>query len=400
MKILEILGSGQIGLGDGASSSHDVCELSNEFTRFGHQVTVADVMTEKKRTNLDPKVKVVEVDVQSPIYPTQPAITGVPAWIARKLIPAKHYPYLTGLYGHYKFMRAIAAKLSFDDFDIIHVHHGQQAFFLLKRYRKSYIYSNHWCYNEGERGLDARIERMIINGARKAVGLGSYLKSFAPDGDVEVIPNGIELQKWIPLDQMECREALGESKDAFVIVFVGYIGAIKGVHVLVEAIKNLYPDLNRLKAYIIGPTGLKGKKESISSYAQTLMNDAKDLPIQFLGFINNSSLEFRQYLSAADVFVLPSLNEAQPLAVLEALVMGVPVIASNVGGLGDMMSDEVGHVVQPGDVEGLQDKIRRLYDYPEEVERLRGNCRNYIERSYTWSSTAQRYIELFNRCLT
>jgi glycosyltransferase involved in cell wall biosynthesis len=130
------------------------------------------------------------------------------------------------------------------------------------------------------------------------------------------------------------------------------------------------------------------------------MKDAKDLPIQFLGFLNNASLKFRQYLSAADVFVLPSIKEAQPQAVLEALVMGIPVIASDVGGLGDMMTDEVGCVVQPGDVESLKEKICYLYDNPEIVERLRGNCRSYIERNFTWSSIAQRYIELFKRCIT
>jgi glycosyltransferase involved in cell wall biosynthesis len=396
---LEILGSGRIGIDNGASASTVVCELSNQFVRLGHNVTVADVRTEKERTNLDARVKVVEVDIPSPIHPTQPAITGIWAWLARKVIPTKHYPYLSSMFGHYKFVRAVANNLAFDDFDIIHLHHGQQAIFVQKRYRKSYIYTGHWCYSADDRSLDARIEKMIINGARKAVGLGSYLKLFAPDADVQVIPNGIELHKWIPLDQMECREAIGESNDSFVVVFVGYIGAVKGVHILLEAIKNLYPEAKRLKAYIIGPTGQNADKESISHYSQTLMNDAKNLPIEFLGFLNNMSLEFRQYLSAADVFVLPSLNEALGLVVLEALAMGKPVIASDIGGLGEVIREDVGYVVKPGDVDNLTATIRYLYNNPKEVDRLKSNCRRFVEQNYTWSLIARRYIDLFKSCI-
>lgn len=398
LNILEILGSGRIGVDSGASASSVVCELSNQFVRLGHNVTVADVRTEKERTNLDERVKVVEVDIPSPIHPTQPSVTGIWAWLARKIIPAKHYPYLSGMFGHYKFVRAVADELAFDDFDIIHLHHGQQAIFVLKRYRKSYIYTNHWCYSADDRSLDARIEKRIINGARKAVGLGSYLKLFAPDADVEVIPHGIELHKWIPLDQKDCREAIGESNDSFVIVFVGYVGPVKGVHLLVEAIKRLYPDLNRLKAYIIGPTGPNAETESISSYVQTLMNNAINLPVEFLGFLDNTSKQFRQYLSAADVFVLPSLNEAQGLVVLEALAMGKPVIASDVGGLGEMIGKDIGYTVTPGDIDNLAATIRYLCNNPREVDRLKSNCRSFVEHNYTWSSIAKRYIDLFERC--
>ena len=395
MKILEMLGSGLIGVDSTASASTVICELSNQFVRRGHNVSVADVRSDRKRRHLDPRIEVIEIDVPSPIYSSQPVITGIYEWIARKIISRSNYLYLSDLIRHHRYVKAVASKLSFDDFDIVHVHYARQAIFLRKKFCRSYFYTNHWCYQAGDRSLDARIERMVIKRARKTVGLGSYLKRFAPEEDIEIIPHGIELENFIPLDKIKCRETIGESKDTFIIVFVGFVGRIKGVHTLVGAISHLFPELNKLKAYIIGPTGPNAEKTGISNYAQKLMDDSKDLPIRFLGFLNNTSLAFRQYISAADVFVLPSLNEAQGLSALEALAMGKPVIASDVGGLGEMITEEVGYVVKPGDVSDLSMKIRHLYNNPEEVEKLERNCRNYVERNYTWRSSALRYIELF-----
>lgn len=399
MHILELYGSGKVGVDAGASASTVVHELANQFSKMGHQVTVADVKSSEPRTALKADVEVVEVDVTSPIFKKRTS-GGAIEWLSRRILPPEYAHMLSLLLGHHRFMRSVVSKLSFDDFEIIHTHHGLQAIFLKSRYRKSYIYTNHWCYSPRDISLDARIERKVINGAIAAVGPGSYLKSFAPEGNISIIPHGIDIEKWIPLDQATCRRNIGDADDDFIIVFVGLVAAVKGVHYLIDAIRELRGCCGRLKAYVIGSTGSINHDVAITTYARNLMEQSKNLPIRFCGFINNMSERFRQYLSAADVFVLPSENEAQGLVVLEALSMGKPVIVSNVGGLGEMVAKEVGYVFEKGDVQELTTIIRYLYDNSHELDWLKRNCRRYIEKNYTWKVIASRYIDLFEKCVS
>ena len=398
MKILELYGSGKVGVDAGASASTVVHELANQFVRMGHQVTVADVKSKEPRLALDQNIEVIEVDVPSPIF-DRPMPQGIIWWLLKKIVPANYHHYFSSLLGHYKFIKEIIPKLSLENYDVIHMHHGQQAIFVYLIYRKSYIYTNHWCYSPDDNSFYARIEKKIINSAIAAVGPGSYLKQFAPQANITIIPHGININDWIPLDSKKCRKINGDTFDDFIVIFVGMVAQVKGVHHLINAIQELSADLNRLKVYIIGSLGGAVNKTIASKYTQELMDQSKDLPVIFLGFMNNKSNEYRNYISAADIFVLPSENEAQGLVVLEALSMGKPVIVSNVGGLGEMVVKEVGYTFEKGNVSELARIIRHLYHNPKEVEHLSQNCRKYIERNFTWETIATRYLDLFESCI-
>jgi glycosyltransferase involved in cell wall biosynthesis len=124
---------------------------------------------------------------------------------------------------------------------------------------------------------------------------------------------------------------------------------------------------------------------------------AKELPVRFLGFISNRELRFRQYLAAADVFVLPSRSEPQGLVVLEALAMGTPVIGSATGGIPDMVSDEVGYLFPPGIAGALAACIRTAHDDPAGLRVRQAAAREHVLRSYSWDAVADRYLVAFER---
>lgn len=405
MRILELLGSGVVGTEEGVSNSLDVLELCNHFVRLGHEVVMADVRSTKCRTLLAAGVKLVEVD-------TPPAIDtlGKPRHLGKfaqgvwdllsRYRHSRAVAYKTWeMLGHYRYLRAVASRLSLDNFDIIHCHDGKQALLLQKLYRRPYVYSNHWHFMPGDSTINARIERIIVKGAQVAVGLGGYLKQFAPEGNIEVIPNGIDLEKWRPLDQKTAREALGLSETDFILLFIGNVDERKGADILIEAVRLLAPEIRRLKLCVIGPLGQSVDGTSIDDCAKCLMDQARELPVKFLGFLNNTSLEFQRYLSAADVFVLPTRSDAQPRVVLEALAMGKPVIASDVGGVGEMVTEEVGHLFQAGDSPALASKISDLYENPAKLETMRSSCRSYVEREYSWGTAAERHIAAFEGCI-
>ena len=125
------------------------------------------------------------------------------------------------------------------------------------------------------------------------------------------------------------------------------------------------------------------------------MEESKGRPVFFLGFMDNMSPEFRRYLSAADVFVVPSRSDAHPLVVYEALAMGLPVVVSDTGGLPEMVTSDVGYTFRSGDSEELGRILRHLASNPAHLEALRHNCRSYVEKHHSWRSIALRYIDVF-----
>lgn len=138
-----------------------------------------------------------------------------------------------------------------------------------------------------------------------------------PPDKIRVIRNAIETDKFYPRDKRECRNRLGLKENAFYLIFVGRFTPDKGRDVMIETMKLLkdYP----IKLLLIDDRGYKGKLPSNVVYVGKVPND--ELPI---------------WLNASDVFFFPSLYEGDSLACLEAASSGLPLVASNTGGLWEL----------------------------------------------------------------
>jgi len=140
---------------------------------------------------------------------------------------------------------------------------------------------------------------------------------------------------------------------------VGFIGTIfehKGIHLLVEAVKNLLPDLNiELKIY--------GKLEEFPEYVDRLHEIVKDdARIKFCGTFPNQ--EIGKIFAELDVLVVPSIwYENTPLVIYSAQAAGCPVIATNLGGMSEVIHHEVnGLLFEKGNIAELANMIYRLYE--------------------------------------
>ena len=90
--------------------------------------------------------------------------------------------------------------------------------------------------------------------------------------------------------------------------------------------------------------------------------------MSFLGVVD----DIRGHLASLDVLVVPSILDGRPVVVLESLAVGVPVIASRIGGLPALVRDgETGFLVEPGDTDAIARHLRRLAQNPRELEELR-----------------------------
>lgn len=394
LEILEVAGSGAVGSLRMGAVSTDICALANEFVRSQHAVTVADARGSQPRPALEGAVRLVEL----PVAPMERMSGRGGARIGQAL---RRWRW------EWRFLRALRRAVDLGRFDIVHLHDWRLAWLYGYFVRGPYVYTAHtplWC--QPHIGWRAHLQRLLTSGetgertvirrAAASIALGSYLGTRLPRARVQVIPNGVDLSLWQPVDRLAARQALGIGPESFVIAFLGRLDPIKGVEVLIEAVRRLAQDGIPTLALLIGPLdGAIAGTAGIGPYANRLMQQAQGLPVWFTGYLSAHDGRLQQHLSAADIAVLPSRFEAQGKALLEAMALNVPVIGAAVGGIPEQLTAAVGHTFPPGDVNALTALLRRLATDRLALAAQRACCRAHVQTHYTWALSARRHLALF-----
>jgi len=183
---------------------------------------------------------------------------------------------------------------------------------------------------------------------------------------IVVVPNGIDLHRFDPsrYDRDRCRKALGLKPDDFVIGAVARVAPQKNFDHLLQAAKMLLDKrerrLPRIRIVIAGPDG--GSKDDLIARARKLRLADR---VRFLG----SRTDVPEVMRAFDVFAIPSFHEGTPFALLEAMAMGLPIVASQVGSIPEII-DGNGYLVcvlQPAET---RDALSELIEDPALRQRL------------------------------
>jgi glycosyltransferase involved in cell wall biosynthesis len=187
------------------------------------------------------------------------------------------------------------------------------------------------------------------------------LRYGVPEVKLAATPNPVDVDAQPPVNKTEVRRQLGVPGHARVVIWHGRVQAHrKGLDLLVEAWRRVCLERPSmcLVLVLIG-TG---------SDADTLRRDLATLPkdsFLWVGEYVKDRRRLQQYLSAADIAVLPSRHEGFSVAVIEAMAAGLPVIAADVDGVRDALgaeSDITGHIIPPGDVDHLVDALLNAVD--------------------------------------
>ena len=173
------------------------------------------------------------------------------------------------------------------------------------------------------------------------------------------------------------------------IVYAGVLIPRKGVNLLLKAFAAL--DHPRAQLHLVG-----GAENA--AYAESLKRQAADLGIEsrvhFAGAV--SQRELASYFAAARVMVLPSLSEGLGRVVVEAMLLGTPVIGSRVGGIPDMIIDgENGYLVEAGSEAALTAALRRVYDEEEDFAAMGEKARAFAEDFFSPRKYVDGYRQLF-----
>jgi len=209
--------------------------------------------------------------------------------------------------------------------------------------------------------------------------------SLLGDRPIDVIPNSLDTVEFAPRDKACSRKILGISQETKTVLFSAQsiTNFRKGFHLLTQ-ILNCLPDLSDALLISIGG-GIPP-----SPPAKTYM------PI---GFVDNNRLLSLLY-SAADVFVIPSLQDNLPNTVLESMACGTPAVGFAVGGIPDMIRHgETGILAPPYDIKAFCEGILELLHNNEKRAEMSLTCRQVIEKEYSMESQARNYCALYNKIL-
>ena len=208
-----------------------------------------------------------------------------------------------------------------------------------------------------------------------------------------VIRNGVDLAAFKPATAAEratARRSLGLPADAVAVAFVGRVAEEKGVDVLLEAWRRVeHADLVGQGRLLLAGDGERAPK--FRELARSGLQRAV-----FLGRV----ADVRSLLGAVDIMVLPSRSEGLSNAVLEAMAMAVPILATRIGGLEEQVEDGVtGVLVPPGDADALARALQRLMGDAALQRRMGERGRAAVEQSFAFAGTVDAYQQLYQELI-
>jgi glycosyltransferase involved in cell wall biosynthesis len=204
---------------------------------------------------------------------------------------------------------------------------------------------------------------------------------------VHVVPNGIDTSTFRPQPRDEARSRVGLDGGP-VLVSVGRLSREKGHDLAIRSLTCFGSDVPRLVL-----VGDGDQRESLDRLAREL--GVRDR-ISFVRRQDHAGVA--TYLAAADVVVLPTVREeAAPLVVPQAMAVGVPVVASSIGGVTEVIDQpgENGLLVPPGDVQALAHATEMLLSDPEGARRIGGGGRRRVLDEYTVETMAERTLAIY-----
>ncbi len=208
---------------------------------------------------------------------------------------------------------------------------------------------------------------------------------------VAVIENGIDVDRWPPVtaaSRAEARTALDLAESDRVVAMIAAMRPEKAHEALLYATGALREAGLPVTVLLAGD----GERRAALERLAGSLGVARD--VRFLGVRDDVA----RLLHASDVVVLPSRNvvETLPLAVIEAMAVGVPVVASAVGSIPELVGDgETGLLMPPGDGVALAERLEYIFNNPARAAEMASRAQNRVRDRYRIEATAQRYGDLF-----
>jgi glycosyltransferase involved in cell wall biosynthesis len=234
----------------------------------------------------------------------------------------------------------------------------------------------------------AVLDKVVLRGFDVVVGVSqSVVDQLGRAGGrhLACIPNGIDLARFTSdLSREMARARLGLPPGP-IVGFVGRLSRLKDVSTLLRAFASLATTAPAVLVIVGGGE----EREALESEARALEIAGRT---HFLGERDDTTSAYRAF----DVLVLPSLVEASPLVVLEAMAAGTPVIATRVGAIPDVLDNgRCGHIVPTGNASVLAERMAEVLADPAAQQRIRSAAAARVAEHYSLDAMTDQYVELY-----
>lgn len=216
-----------------------------------------------------------------------------------------------------------------------------------------------------------------------------YLKLYPQyEAKIKLIPTGVNIKMFKPLDKQKMRNKLGFSESDKIIIYVGRIEPPKKIEDIVNAFETLVKQDKSYKLVIVGDGVLFNEIKSLSKRLEL------DKFITFLGVRKRNELP--EIFNIADISVLYSKNEGSPLSIKESLACGIPVVANCVGDIAMVVKNDYnGYLVEQESINQLALKMEAAID---KSAHFKQNCIDSIQE-YSTEKVNQKIVDLYKKVL-
>ena len=292
---------------------------------------------------------------------------------------------------------AIRVCVKNNDIDLIHTHGYKSDIYGLLAARAARVPIIATCHNWPALTIPLRLysilDRVVLRKANHIVAVSENvrerLRRFAISSrKITVIQNGIDTARFAAAQPVLRHELNLNGRT--VIGVVGRLSSEKGHKFLLRAAPRLVEEFPTVAFLFVGSGSEQPALESL----------ARELNLQDRVFLAGFRRDTPQAYASMDIFVLPSLQEALPLTVLEAMAAGLPIAASQVGDVGKIIvSGTSGLLVEPGSADAIYAALVQLLRDPALRNTLGTNARAAVNSSFSVQRMAAQYLELYESVL-
>lgn len=217
------------------------------------------------------------------------------------------------------------------------------------------------------------------------------ISNYGINSKIDVIINGINTGRFNGCKKnLILYKKLGYNSSDIIIGTIGRLIPEKGYHFLINSTKSLCSKLSNLKILFIGDGPLRTQLEA------QVLNLKLNNCVKFLGVRE----DIPELLSLIDIFVLTSISEGTPMALLEAMAASKPIVTTSVGAIPQIIHHKVnGLLIPPRDTKALTSAIEYLITHPEEASRMATAAQQMILNKYSSKHMAEQYIQHYERLI-